>query len=238
MTNKKNFKIWVPVDIMKDPRTVKLLSETGYKGFGVLIAAIIAVDQFYMTQPTITVIVNLLNGESSRGFCKRILCDYGFFNIDQEGYITSLLRADTRAQARESVRAQARESVRTEVRESVRADLSLSKAHIHNQISISEDNAHTHTQENFSNSLISDECKTETERKFDSWLSKLSNILMMQEPLTYSQFGDLVQLGFPAKQVRQTAERLNNYSNAYRKYSSAFLTIKDWLEHPLPRGLN
>jgi len=230
MTNKKNFKIWVPVDIMKDPRTVKLIAETGYKGFGVLIAAIIAIDQFYMTQPTEKMIITMMGNDIPYRFRKKILCEYGFFDIDQDGNIESLFRAS----AREGVPAEVPAEAPGDEREGERADLSLSKAHIHNQISISEDNAHTHTQENFSNSLVRDECKTETERKFDAWLSKLNNILMMQEPLTYSQFGNLVQLGFPAKQVRQTAERLNNYSNAYRKYSSAFNTIKDWLEHPLP----
>lgn len=75
--------------------------------------------------------------------------------------------------------------------------------------------------------------KSDTERAFDSWISKQTNILQMQQPLTYQQFRDLVQLGFEATHVRSTIERLNNYPSTPTRYVSAFQTAKDWLQNPL-----
>jgi len=83
--------------------------------------------------------------------------------------------------------------------------------------------------------FLEQEAKSDTEKAFDQWYATLSNVHLMELPLTYGQFEELVQMGFPPLQVKATLERLNNSTTAYRRYSSAFVTAKDWLEHP--RGM-
>ncbi len=80
--------------------------------------------------------------------------------------------------------------------------------------------------------FLEQEAKPDIEKAFDQWIAKQSNILLMQEPLSFQQFCDLVKMGFDARTVRYTVERLNNYPSTPRKYVSAFHTVRDWLRNP------
>ena len=96
MANKKNYNVWIPIDIMKDPRTEKLIQECGYKGLGVLLALIVAYEQCYHIHPEIDVIMTIVGRNIPTKFKKKILLDYGFFGVNSDGTVENILPAHTR----------------------------------------------------------------------------------------------------------------------------------------------
>ena len=149
MNNKKNYKIWFPVDIMKDPRTVKLLDETGYKGLGVLFSAIAALSHFYMYKPTVDEVLILVGNQVPLKFRRKILFNYGFFNIDKNGNIEVILESDSRAGVCVSECAEECAEVCAEECASLPAPRSLTQypnSNINSKTNRGCDNAHTPTE--------------------------------------------------------------------------------------------